>query len=121
MAHPISQALCDRAEILARSHPIATVAELIGVHYATVYRMRARGWKAADYGSKKRPVPTDFAFTGKRLTVREIYKHYRAGPVAVRRWFAEKPVRPRFKPGTVRQLGGPWSEGPTNLRGWGEG
>lgn len=106
----IPQSLCDRAELLARSHPIETVAELIGVHFGTVYRMKHRGWKAADYSCGRRHVPTDFAIQARDMTVRELAAHYRTSPNIVARWFREKPVRPQFKPGKVREYWKPWED-----------
>ncbi len=93
---PIPQSLYNRAEILARSHPLQVVAELIGKPRSTVSLMKKRGWKATQYG--KRPVPTDFAILARHMTFGELVAHYRAGTRTVTRWLREKP-RPRIKPG----------------------
>lgn len=92
--------IIERAERLSRWHPVVDAAAIIGVHPATVYRMKARGWRESSRG--QRPIPSDFQIQAKRKTVAELMAHYRAGYRAVRRWLDERP-RPRFKPGKVRQ------------------
>ncbi len=89
----IDQALCDRAELLARSHPLGTVAELLGLHPSQVTRMRKRGWKAAIVGNRERERPSDFAIQSAVLTFDELMAHYRCGARALTRWFAETPGR----------------------------
>ncbi len=93
MSLRIDQALCDRAELLSRSHPLGTVAQLLGLRASTISRMRKRGWVAADWRSKVRPRPADFAIQSAHLTYAELLAHYACGPRALQRWFAETPAR----------------------------
>lgn len=95
---PIPQRLYDRAELLARSHPLGVVAELIGKPPSTISKMKRRGWRAVDYSCQLRPIPSDFAIQAAAMTNAELRIHYRAGAQAVRRWLREKPVRAPFKP-----------------------
>jgi hypothetical protein len=91
---------CARAALLARWHPIEDVAVILGVHMASIYRLKQRGFQPPPCG--RRPMPTDFSIQARFKTTRELMAHYKAGPLAVRRWLEERP-RPRFKPGKVRQ------------------
>ena len=96
----VAQPILDRARRLTNGHPVATAAEIVGVHHATLYRARKREWARAS--GKLRPIPSDFALYARRMTNRELARHYHAGPPAIARWLKEKP-RPRFKPGKIRQ------------------
>jgi hypothetical protein len=90
---PIPQHVHDRAELLSRSHPLQVVAELIGKKPSVVTRMKQRGWKAADYSPRRRPLPNDWQIQAYSLTFDELVRHYRAGTNTVVRWLREKPVR----------------------------
>lgn len=86
---PIPQSVVDRAELLARSHPLQTVAELIGVHPSQITRMKRRGWRAADYSSRVRPMPSDFPILHHEMSFGELVDHYRAGNATVARWMRQ--------------------------------
>lgn len=89
----IDQALCDRAELLARAHPLGAVADILKLHPSQITRMRKRGWKAATHKSMFRPRPSDFAFRSAEMTFAELAKHYRCGNTTLMRWFDEQPGR----------------------------
>ncbi|MEP9402064.1 hypothetical protein [Sphingomonas sp. VNH70] len=93
MRRVIDQALCDRAALLARAHPLGTVAAILKLHPSQVTRMRKRGWQAADHRSMFRARPTDFAILSARMTWGELTAHYRCGNSTLARWFAETPGR----------------------------
>lgn len=89
----IDQALCDRAELLARAHPLGTVATLLDLHPSQITRIKQRDWRAADHRGKFRPRPTDFAIQSAHLTFAELVAHYGCGTRTLIRWFAETPGR----------------------------
>jgi len=91
--------LCARAELLARAHPIATVAELTGIDRGTVYALRARGWRALDPGRNRRARPTDFAIWSGRESREQLRLRYRTGPQVIQRWRHELAERERRAPG----------------------
>lgn len=95
MGRAIPQSLHDRAELLARSHPLQVVAELIGKHPSQVTAMKRRGWKAADWSSKCRAMPRDFPRMRLIMTSTELCAHYVAGTWTVARWMKECPRRSR--------------------------
>lgn len=106
MRRRIDQALCDRAELLARSHPLGTVAEILDVLPSTVSKMRKRGWRAGDWSCQRRSRPTDFAIRAFDMTHAELCAHYGCGTRTVTRWFAEKPaVRPSWRGRHLRRVG----------------
>lgn len=84
---PVAQHVYDRAELLARTHELRVVAELIGKNPAFVTRMRQRGWKAKAY--PRRPMPADYAIQRRHMGKREAQRHYRAGWSTVARWERE--------------------------------
>lgn len=86
---PIPQSVCDRAELLARSHPLGIVAELLGKQPSTITRMKKRGWKANDYSCKRRARPSDFAIQAANMPHAELVRHYRAGTSTITRWLRE--------------------------------
>lgn len=87
----IPQSVIDRAELLARSHPLYVVAELVKLHPSQLSEIKKRGWKAVDYSCKIRPLPADFSLYANRLSFDELVKHYRAGEHTVVRWLKECP------------------------------
>lgn len=94
---PIPQAVVSRAELLARAHPLQTVAALIGVTPSQITLMKKRGWKAARV-KPLRPMPNDFAIQSAHMTFDELVKHYRAGTATVGRWMREVPEpRPSWR------------------------
>lgn len=93
---PIPQSTYDRAELLARSHPLSVVAQLVRVHPSVLSRMKARGWRAVDYSCQRRPPPPDFAIQAQHMTHDELRVHYGASARTVGNWFREKPVRPSW-------------------------
>jgi hypothetical protein len=99
MGTPIPQSTYDRAELLARSHPLGTVAEIMGVHRSTVSKMKARAWRAVDYKHTRRPIPSTWGLYAPDLTVNQLAAHYRTPPRTICRWMRERPVRARMKPG----------------------
>jgi hypothetical protein len=105
MGTPIPQRLYDRAELLARSHPLGTVAEIMGIGRTTVSKMKKRGWKAVDYSSLRRPVPTDWAWRAPDMSVNELAAYYGTCSRTVCRWLREKPVRPLWRKSTRRPRG----------------
>ena len=84
---PVPQSVYDRAELLARVHPLITVAELIGKDLAFVSRMRSRGWRMKPYPKRERP--SDFAIQAAHMNHTELCRHYRAGTSSVTRWLRE--------------------------------
>lgn len=92
-----------RAERLARVHPVDAVADIVGLHRTTVYRLRNRGWRPTRNGPPLRPVPSDFAIQARHMTSGELATHYRAGTRTVARWLAEKKPRERMRPGPARR------------------
>ena len=94
----LDQSVISRAELLARSHELQTVADLMGLHPSQITRMKNRGWKAACSGRPLRSIPSDFAIMQSRLKFTDLTKYYRAGNTTIMRWMAETPnPRPSFK------------------------
>jgi hypothetical protein len=92
------QAFYDRAELLARAHPLQDVAAILGIQPSQVTRMKQRGWKLAPPGRKRRPIPSDFSIQAGLMTFAELVAHYRTGNQTVLRWMREgKDVRPSWK------------------------
>lgn len=98
-AHP--QELVDRAARLARWHPLQDVAAILGVQPSQITSWKKRGWKAAERGRSKRPVPEDFAWMAGRMTFAELTRHYRAGNSTVLRWLREAAPSRRSRKGDV--------------------
>lgn len=97
---PHSQEMHDRAELLARVHPMQTVAALIGVLPSQLTRMKKRGWKAPQNWQRRRPMPGDFAIQSRHMSHAELCAHYVAGRRTVTRWMHELPnARPKMWPG----------------------
>ena len=97
------QSLIDRAELLARSHELQVVAELLGLQPSQITAMKKRGWKEAISGRPKRPMPTDFVFAANRMTFDELAAHYRAGNGTIQRWLREaRGIRPSRKGEALR-------------------
>lgn len=84
---PIPQSTCDRAELLSRSHELQEVAAILKLQPSQISRMRKRGWKAADYSSRRTPMPSDFAIQQGCMTWAELIAHYRVGNSTLKRWF----------------------------------
>lgn len=103
MGTPIPQSQYDRAELLARSHPIGTVAEIMGVGRSVVSKMKRRNWIATSYDHTRRPVPSDWGILAVEMSTRELAAHYRTTGRVIKRWMQEKPVRGRMKPGPGRR------------------
>jgi hypothetical protein len=100
---PIPQQLYDRAELLARSHPMGAVSLILGVCRPTLSLMKKRGWRAVDYSASRRPVPGDFVIQAKGMTHGELMTHYRAASRTIARWMRERRPRPPMKkPGRPR-------------------
>jgi uncharacterized protein YjcR len=99
----LPQSLHDRAELLARSHPLSTVAQILGVRPNTISVMRKRGWKACELDPRLRPVPTDWQIQARHMKHAELCEHYGAGTVTVSRWLREHPIRDAFRPGPRRK------------------
>lgn len=89
MGSPLSQAVHDRAELLFRSHPWRTVAEMIGTSTSQIHQMRARGWLAVGHTRPLRARPSDFAIQYRHMNHAELRAHYRASSAAVTRWTKE--------------------------------
>lgn len=89
MPPPVPQHLCDRAELLARAHPLNVVAEIIGICPDTMTDIRKRGWKAAPAGRRMRSAPSDFSIQVRHMTARQLAAHYAAGHNTVSRWRRE--------------------------------
>lgn len=101
----LDQALHDRAELLARSHPLGTVAEILKLSPSQISGMKKRGWKALPEGAPKRPRPTDFELTSSRMTFEELCRHYKAGNSTMIRWFAEtRNRRPSWRGDPLRNV-----------------
>ena len=98
-AHP--QELVDRAARLARWHPLQDVAAILGVQPSQITSWKNRGWKAAESGRSKRPVPQDFAWMAGRMTFAELTRHYAAGNSTVGRWLREAAPQRRSRKGDV--------------------
>lgn len=96
-AHP--QALVSRAEVLARSHELQVVAELLGLKRSQITQMKKRGWKEAISGVPQRPAPNDFAWMAGRMTFGELSAHYRAGNRTIARWLREVAPHRRSRKG----------------------
>lgn len=103
MGTPIPQRLYDRAELLARSHPLGTVAEIMRLGRSTISKMKKRGWKAVDYAPLRRPVPNDWGIVAPDHSVNELAAIYRTTPRTISRWLREKPVRPLWTRGKRRE------------------
>ncbi|HEX7852292.1 MAG TPA: hypothetical protein VF503_01190 [Sphingobium sp.] len=102
----LPQALHDRAELLARAHPLQTVAALLGLNPSQISRMKKRGWRAPPDGRRRRPMPQDFAIRSRTMSHNELVAHYRAGNSTVHRWFAELTFRrPSMKGDNLRSRG----------------
>lgn len=98
-AHP--QELVDRAARLARWHALQDVAAILGVQPSQITSWKKRGWKAAESGRSKRPVPEDFAWMAGRMTFAELTRHYAAGNSTVCRWLREAAPQRRSRKGDV--------------------
>lgn len=99
----LPQSLVDRAELLARSHELQVVAELLGLQPSQITAMKKRGWKEAITGRPKRQMPTDFVFAANRMTFDELVRHYRAGNTTIQRWMREaRDIRASRKGETLR-------------------
>ena len=107
----LDQALHDRAELLARSHPLGAVAEILKLHASQISQMKARGWKALPEGAPKRPVPGDFQLQAADMTFAELAAHYSVGHCTLQRWFREtRNIRPSWRGDPLRKVprrGGP--------------
>ena len=107
----LDQALHDRAEQLARSHPLGTVAEILKLNPSQISGMKKRGWKALPEGAPRRPVPTDFDIQAAGMTFAELCAHYGVGHSTLIRWFKEtKNPRPSWRGDNLRnqpRAGGP--------------
>lgn len=110
-AHP--QELVDRAARLARWHPLQDVAAILGVQPSQITSWKKRGWKAAESGAPKRPVPADFAWQASRMTFRELVRHYGAGNSTVLRWLREAAPQRRSRKGDAFRR-----DPKTGLRQW---
>ncbi|HEY8604706.1 hypothetical protein [Tsuneonella suprasediminis] len=110
-AHP--QSLVDRAELLARSHDLKVVAELLGLQPSQITAMKKRGWKEAISGRPMRPMPGDFAWMASRMTFGELATHYRAGNSTIKRWLREAAMTRRSRKGDHLRI-----DPATGLRGW---
>ena len=99
MGVPIPQSQYDRAELLARSHPLGTVADIMGVGRSTVSKMKGRGWKATDYRHTRRPVPSTWGIIAPDLPVNALAAHYGTSHRTIARWLRERPVRGPMKRG----------------------
>lgn len=89
----LDQALHDRAELLARSHPLGTVAEILKLNPSQVSGMKKRGWKALPEGAPRRPRPADFQVRSSDMSFDELKAHYGVGNSTLIRWFRETPNR----------------------------
>lgn len=102
----IDQQLCDRAELLARSHPLGTVAAILKLHPSQVTRIKQRGWRAATHATMIRQRPSDFAIQSADMTFEELQAHYRCGTRTLIRWFAETSNRrPSWKGRALTRAG----------------
>jgi len=101
MGRAIPQSVCDRAELLARAHPLQTVAEILGLHPGQITRMKKRGWRQAGHNSHARPMPSDFAIMAGRMSYRELVQHYRAGNDTIGKWL--QVTRPKWKAGRPKR------------------
>ena len=84
------------------------VARIIGVLPSQLSRMRARGWKAANYASMSRPMPADFAIQQAHMTFTQLGAHYRCGNTTLLRWFDALPAnvrRPSLRGAHLRREG----------------
>lgn len=99
MGRCIPQSQYDRAELLARSHPLGVVAEIMGIGRTTISKMKARNWRATSYDRTRRPVPSTWGIYATSMTINELAAHYRTCPRTTCRWMREKPVRAKFRPG----------------------
>lgn len=89
----IDQRMCDRAQLLAREHPLGTVAALLGLHASQISRIRKRGWRAATHLALHRARPADLAIQQEHLSFAELCAHYRCGNTTLQRWLADLPGR----------------------------
>lgn len=103
MGTPIPQSMYDRAELLSRSHPLGTVAEIMRVGRTTISKMKKRGWKAVNYDSLRRPVPSNWGIVAPDHSVNELARIYGTPPRTICRWLREKPVRPLWTRGRKRR------------------
>lgn len=98
----LPQSLHDRAALLARCHPLSTVADILGMCPSGVTRLKKRGWIAKGSDPRQRPIPGDFGIQSQHMTHAELVRHYGAGTRTVSRWLAEKP-RPDMRCPAVRR------------------
>lgn len=89
MYRPVTQALCDRAELLSRAHSQLAVSEITGIAPSTLWALERRGWKAVKAGGRVRTMPSDFAIQSHHMTADELRNHYRTSSRAVARWRRE--------------------------------
>jgi len=89
----LDQALHDRAELLARAHPLGTVAEILKLSPSQISGMKKRGWKALPEGAPRRARPTDFEIQSAGMTFAELCAHYGVGHSTLIRWFKDTPNR----------------------------
>ena len=86
----LDQALHDRAELLARDHPLGVVADLLELHPSQITQMRKRGWKALPKESRRPAggvdtLPKDKRGGASRQKTEEELKTIRAKQWATRR------------------------------------
>lgn len=89
MATQLSPDTCRRAELLCRSHPQHTVAEVLGIAKSTLWHLKSRGWRPIDKRKQFRPMPADFAIQCRYMTSGELRVHYRTSTRAIARWKRE--------------------------------
>lgn len=89
----IDQALCDRAERLARVHPLGDVAAILGLHPSQISRIRKRGWRAVPLGRLVRRRPGDLSIQQADMTFAELTEHYQCGNSTMLKWLSETPGR----------------------------
>jgi hypothetical protein len=89
MTRALSQAVCDRAELLARAHDLRTVCKIVGIAESTIWHLKKRGWKPTKVGGRLRARPNDFAIQQRHMTAEQLRIHYRTSSRAVARWRRE--------------------------------
>lgn len=86
---PLPQSLHDRAELLSRSHPERAIAAILGISRHSIFKMKRRGWQAAETTHPFRKRPADFAIQTKHATVDELARHYGTSTRVICRWRRE--------------------------------
>lgn len=89
MPRPIPQPVCDRVELLSRSHDQKTVASIVGISRNTVRKIKRRGWVSAASTRPFRPVPPDFPIQVRHMGYDELTAHYGTSTSTIKRWRAE--------------------------------